>query len=431
MIANISKFSKLEPFIRYNNKKVLAKEAIVLDFGNIFKDDLKVAENIIAAYGNNVKSKRQDRFAHISLNFLPADNAVLTDAILKDIAKEYLIGIGFDSDHPYLVYKHDDTIHPHIHIVTSKLDTNGKYIASSDNFRLSQRVTRELEIRHNLTRVSSQKQKVIVQSRLADAPNLRDKLNFHIKNALEVLQIQSFVEFVMYLNNHNIDVQVIARLDVIDEEGYVKEGLVFNSLTGDFKQNQRGIKASSLYLRPTKKNLDVIFKKNKETHNETKVLIKKELDAIFSKYEKVTLTDLKTILLKNDLTLNFKEDRDGKIVGISFSDNKTGLKITGENIGKNYTARKIQPIIGDITSLKVDDKTNRVTSNNSVVWDNLEKSKLEGIDKLDEIKSYQNYDEYSFDSIETQQSEAIQNDESISDIDRKKLNPFKKRRWRL
>ena len=431
MIANISKFSKLEPFIRYNNKKVLAKEAIVLDFGNIFKDDLKVAENIIAAYGNNVKSKRQDRFAHISLNFLPADNAVLTDAILKDIAKEYLIGIGFDSDHPYLVYKHDDTIHPHIHIVTSKLDTNGKYIASSDNFRLSQRVTRETEIRHNLTRVSSQKQKVIVQSRLADAPNLRDKLNFHIKNALEVLQIQSFVEFVMYLNNHNIDVQVIARLDVIDEEGYVKEGLVFNSLTGDFKQNQRGIKASSLYLRPTKKNLDVIFKKNKETHNETKVLIKKELDAIFSKYEKVTLTDLKTILLKNDLTLNFKEDRDGKIVGISFSDNKTGLKITGENIGKNYTARKIQPIIGDITSLKVDDKTNRVTSNNSVVWDNLEKSKLEGIDKLDEIKSYQNYDEYSFDSIETQQSEAIQNDESISDIDRKKLNPFKKRRWRL
>ena len=431
MIANISKFSKLEPFIRYNNKKVLAQEAIVLDFGNIFMDDLKVAENIIAAYGNNVKSKRQDRFAHISLNFLPADNAVLTDAILKDIAKEYLIGIGFDSDHPYLVYKHDDTIHPHIHIVTSKLDTNGKYIASSDNFRLSQRVTRELEIRHNLTRVSSQKQKVIVQSRLADAPNLRDKLNFHIKNALEVLQIQSFVEFVMYLNNHNIDVQVIARLDVIDEEGYVKEGLVFNSLTGDFKQNQRGIKASSLYLRPTKKNLDVIFKKNKETHNETKVLIKKELDAIFSKYEKVTLTDLKTILLKNDLTLNFKEDRDGKIVGISFSDKKTGLKITGENIGKNYTARKIESLIGNTTILKIFDQLDRGKPDSVIVLENLEKYSLNEKDRVTDIEYSKNFDEYTFDVIETQQSDTIQNDDSLSDIDRKKINPLKRRKRRL
>ncbi|OUD30462.1 relaxase/mobilization nuclease domain-containing protein [Flavobacterium sp. FPG59] len=431
MIANITKFSKLEPFIRYNNNKVLAQEAIVLDFGNIFKDDLKVAENIIAAYGNNVKSKRQDRFAHISLNFLPADNAVLTDATLKDIAKEYLIGIGFDSDHPYLAYKHDDTIHPHIHIVTSKLDTNGKYIASSDNFRLSQRVTREIEIRHNLTRVSSQKQKVIVQSRLADAPNLRDKLNFHIKNALEVLQIQSFVEFVMYLNNHNIDVQVIARLDVIDEEGYVKEGLVFNSLTGDFKQNQRGIKASSLYLKPTKKNLDVIFKKNKETHNETKALIKKELDAIFSKYEKVTLTDLKTILLKNDLTLNFKEDRNGKIVGISFSDKKTGLKITGENIGKNYTARKIASLIGYTTVLKVFDQLHRGNLNNVIVLKNLEKSSLDEKDSATDIEYSKNFDEYTFDNIETQQSETIQNDDSLSDIDRKKINPLKRRKWRL
>ncbi|MFV8339317.1 relaxase/mobilization nuclease domain-containing protein [Flavobacterium sp. LB3P21] len=431
MIANISKFSKLEPFIRYNNNKVLAQEATVLDFGNIFKDDLKVAENIIAAYGNNVKSKRQDRFAHISLNFLPADNAVLTDAILKDIAKEYLIGIGFDSDHPYLVYKHEDTFHPHVHLVTSKLNTYGKYIASSDNFRLSQSVTRELEIRHNLTRVSSQKQKVVVQERLADAPNLRDKLNFHIRNALEVLQIQSFVEFVMYLNNHNIDVQVIARLDVIDEEGYVKEGLVFNSLTGDFKQNQRGIKASSLYLKPTKKNLDVILKKNKETHNKTKVLIKKELDTIFSEYEKVTLTDLKTILLKNNITLNFKEDRNGKIVGISFSDKKTGLKITGEHIGKNYTARKIESLIGDTTVLKVFDELDRANPNNVIVLENMEKSSLDEKDRLTDIEYSKNFDEYTFDNIETQQSDTIQNDDSLSDIDRKKINPLKRRKRRL
>ena len=432
MIANITQFSKLEPFVRYNNNKVSAQEATVLDLGgNLFKKETKYAEYIINAFGNNVKCSRKDKFLHVSLNFLPADNAVLNDAILKDIVGEYLIGIGCDQDHPYIVYKHDDTIHPHVHIVTSKIDINGKCITNASNYRKSQKITRELEIKYNLTRVSSQRQEAVVHERLADAPNLRDKLNFHLKNALEVLQVQSLIELVMYLNNHNLDVQLITNVDFKDEEAYVYEGVVFNSLTGDFKQNQKGIKASSLYLKPTKKNLDVIFAKNKEVHKKTRAVIKKELDAIFSKYDQITLSDLKIILLKNDITLNLKEDVNCRIVGISFSDKKTGLKITGENIGKNYTARKIQHFIGDTTSLKVGEKTNRVIPNNSFVWDNLEKSKLEGIERVAEIESYQNYDKYSFDRIETQESEAIQNDESISDIDRKKLNPLKKRKWKL
>lgn len=432
MIANITQLSKLEPFIRYNNNKVLTQEATVLDLGGtLFKKETKYAEYMINAFGNNVKCNRKDKFLHVSLNFLPADNAVLNDTTLKEIVSEYLIGIGFDQDHPYIVYKHDDTIHPHVHIVTSKIDINGKCITNASNYRKSQKITRELEIKYNLTRVSSQRQEAVVHERLADAPNLRDKLNFHIKNALEVLQVQSFIEFVMYLNNHNLDVQLITNVDFKNGEAYVYEGVVFNCLTGDFKQNQKGIKASSLYLKPTKKNLDVLFAKNKEVHKKTQAVIKRELDAIFSKYDQITLSDLKIILLRHDITLNCKEDIYGKIVGISFFDKKTGLKMTGENIGKNYTARKIQPFLGDTTTLKVGDKTSHATPKNVVVWHNLEKSKSEAIDRGAEIESYQNFDQYSFDSIETLESEAIQNDESISDIDRKKFNSLKKRKWKL
>ena len=235
----------------------------------------------------------------------------------------------------------------------------------------------------------------------------------------------------MYLNNHNLDVQLITNLDFKDEEVYIYEGVVFNNLTGDFKQNQKGIKASSLYLKPTKKNLDVIFEKNKETHNKTRVLIKKELDTIFPKYEKVTLTDLKIFLLKNDITLNFKEDFNGKIVGVSFSDKKSGLKITGENVGKNYTARKIASFVGDTTVLKVFDHLHRGDPNNVIVWNNLEKSSLNETDRVTEIEYSKNFDEFIFDIIETQQSESIQNDDSISDIDRKKINPLKRRKRRL
>ena len=60
---------------------------------------------------------------HISLNPHPED--VLTDAELQDIAREYLEKLGFGNQ-PYLVFKHEDIDRHHLHIVTVRVDDNGK-----------------------------------------------------------------------------------------------------------------------------------------------------------------------------------------------------------------------------------------------------------------------------------------------------------------
>lgn len=439
MIANITQSSTLAPLIRYNNNKVHTQEATVLEIGNIFKKDLKLAESIISAYGNNIKSNRKDRFLHVSLNFLPIDNAVLHDAMLKEIVKEYLIGIGFDKDHPYVVYKHDDTQHPHIHIITSKLNRNGKCIAKANDYRQSQRVTRSLEVKYNLTRVSSVKsENPIIKDReilFKGNVSLKDRINIHIKHALETLYVQSFSEFVSYLNNYHLDVQVITISDKPDGKPIVNEGLVYNYLTPNFKQIQKGIKASKLNLNPTMKNLEQIFIKNAEIHSNQKKHTRNVLDNIFSKYDQVTLSDLQAILLANNIKLNFKKDYVGKLVGVSFTDTKIGLKITGESISKKYTASKIALLIGEKTMLKSVDRKyapNMEKGNKVYVIPNNGPPKQ----TTNEIKSEINIDkslgDCSFEVFETQQSEAIQNDDAISDVDRKKkFNPFKRRKRRL
>lgn len=60
---------------------------------------------------------------HISLNF--GVNEKIEKEILKEIATVYMDKIGFGQQ-PYLVYQHSDAGHPHIHIVSTNIQKDGK-----------------------------------------------------------------------------------------------------------------------------------------------------------------------------------------------------------------------------------------------------------------------------------------------------------------
>src|SRR5690606_8579449 len=62
---------------------------------------------------------------HISLNFHESEK--LRKEELANIASAYVDNIGFGSQ-PYLVYEHRDAAHPHVHIVTTNITSEGKRI---------------------------------------------------------------------------------------------------------------------------------------------------------------------------------------------------------------------------------------------------------------------------------------------------------------
>ncbi len=83
------------------------------------------AEHLTAQYRLNMLLKTAEtnpnvrlNSVHISLNFAPGEQ--LDDATLKQISAEYKDRIGF-GDQPYLLYRHDDAGHPHVHIATVKV----------------------------------------------------------------------------------------------------------------------------------------------------------------------------------------------------------------------------------------------------------------------------------------------------------------------
>jgi len=85
---------------------------------------------------------------HISLNFDPSEK--LPDELLKQIAEEYLDKLGFGGQ-PYLLYRHEDAGHPHLHIVTTNIQPDGRAIHLHNlGKRKSEPARKEIEIKYGL-----------------------------------------------------------------------------------------------------------------------------------------------------------------------------------------------------------------------------------------------------------------------------------------
>ena len=84
---------------------------------------------------------------HISLNPHPDD--VLTDEQLTAIGQEYMEKMGYGNQ-PYIIYRHEDIGRPHIHIVSLRIDEQGKKIKDYKEWQRSTAVCRELERKYHL-----------------------------------------------------------------------------------------------------------------------------------------------------------------------------------------------------------------------------------------------------------------------------------------
>lgn len=126
MVAIISSGKSIERILRYNGRKVVKGFANLLDEAKFGCDPngLSFSEKVqrfrmLTRMNKNVKTNA----IHISLNFSQAD--LLGRDRLVQIVRTYMQGIGFGNQ-PYLLYEHIDTIHPHVHLLTTHVDKDGK-----------------------------------------------------------------------------------------------------------------------------------------------------------------------------------------------------------------------------------------------------------------------------------------------------------------
>lgn len=141
MVARISVGKNLYGALAYNQNKVDEGGAKVLSAHLLrypedgrFRPDESMRQ-FLEWMPNHYRTEKP--VIHISLN--PHPNDVLTDSQLAEIGREYMQQLGYGNQ-PYLVFKHEDIGRHHIHIVSLRVDSEGRKVPTSSNTAAARRL---------------------------------------------------------------------------------------------------------------------------------------------------------------------------------------------------------------------------------------------------------------------------------------------------
>ena len=136
-----SSFSGMVGYVMKEESRVLEAEGVmppeVKDMVQDFKDQTLLNPRLKNTVG------------HISLSFSPKDAPRMTDALMTQIAKEYMQKMDI-TDTQYLLVRHLDQPHPHCHLVYNRIGNNGQTISDKNIKLRNAKVCRELTEKYGL-----------------------------------------------------------------------------------------------------------------------------------------------------------------------------------------------------------------------------------------------------------------------------------------
>jgi hypothetical protein len=129
MLALIHLARSVRSILAYNERKVKRAEASCLYAENFFRDAAQLSATDKWDHLHRFERLNQRaRFkaVHVSLNF--ASNRQFSSLMMTLVASEYMEQQGLGNQ-PYLVYRHFDAGHPHLHLVSTLINREGNRIA--------------------------------------------------------------------------------------------------------------------------------------------------------------------------------------------------------------------------------------------------------------------------------------------------------------
>ena len=136
---------------------VLGKEGMqVLGYGNTFSQSISPKFFGSVLYFQGQRNATKNRYAHISLNLPYGEH--LDDRTFYKISEEYMENMGFGHQ-PYIVVRHKDTKHEHVHIVTTIVKEEGKVLPIYNSHRRSMATRQQLEKKYCLTPAPTMRRK--------------------------------------------------------------------------------------------------------------------------------------------------------------------------------------------------------------------------------------------------------------------------------
>ena len=336
MIAKISATENLGGALGYNFKKVEKGEANILLAAELYqsKEGRYTMEDVLAdmeaLIPKNCRTKKT--VFHCSLN--PHPDEKLSDERLTQIAKEYMEALGYGNQ-PYIVFKHNDIAREHIHIVSLRIDGEGKKINDKFEKRRSKKITDTLERKFGLIPSSKVTDKAMKETPKIDTNkgNIKEQVANVVRMVLKHYCFCSLGELNAVLSKYNLATEEVKT----EFRGKKYDGLVYVPTDDKGGKISTPINASDI-------GRGVGYTAVQNRIQKSKLVVKPLVPAIRDKVLQSMRTsprteeELRQRLEEQGLRVVIRKNDNGRIYGITFIDDEQGVALNGSRLGKGYAA---------------------------------------------------------------------------------------------
>lgn len=337
MVAKVESGKSLRGALNYNEQKVKAGKAELLEVRGYAKDlNLLLFEDKLSRLTDLAERNQRTKTntVHISLNFHVKEK--LDNDKVVQISDGYMARIGFGNQ-PYLIYRHHDAGHPHVHIVSTNIQANGERISLHNIGRLrSEPARRAVETKFDLVRADAIKQ----EASEIDGPKplrygeteLKRAIGNIVNHVTRSYKFTSLYELNAVLQGFN----VVADRGTANSTMFRKNGLRYWATDDAGVKIGVPIKASSIFQRPTLKLLEDRFRLNEHLRKPFKDQLQMKIDRAISLSH--TLNDFRKQLEKENIDMVCRTNKEGRLYGITYVDKERRVVFNGSDIGKRYSA---------------------------------------------------------------------------------------------
>ena len=355
MIAKISAMENLGGAIGYNFKKVEKGEASILLAAELYQsnDGNYTMEDVLADMQALIpkKCRTKKTVFHCSLN--PHPDEKLSDETLMQIAKEYMEALGYGKQ-PYIVFKHNDIAREHIHIVSLRVDGEGKKINDRFEKRRSKKITDASERKYNLIPSSKVSEKAVTETPKVDTTkgNIKEQVASVVRTVLKRYKFCSLGELNAILSAYNLTVEEVKT----EFRGKKYDGLVYVPTDDKGYKISTPINASDIGRGVGYTAVQNKMQKSKQAIKPLISIIRYRVLQTMRTSPK-TEEELRQRLEEQSLRVFIRKNESGRIYGITFIDDKEGVALNGSRLGKGYAANVFNTYFSNPTNNPFLDKT--------------------------------------------------------------------------
>ncbi|PRY27808.1 relaxase/mobilization nuclease-like protein [Spirosoma oryzae] len=293
MIVRINKGKNVSGAVRYNENKVEQGEARLIGAPNYYApaDELSLRAKVGLLQAQAGLNPRVTQSAlHVPIAFHPSED--ISDEKMIKIAGEWMQRMNY-GEQPYLVYRHEDTAHPHMHIVSVTVDEDGKRISDSNEKYRSNAIRKDIEINYKLIKAEDQEKVLSISSTLPEnaihygKEQTKKAIGNVVQTALKDYNFSRLDEFAQFLASYNVQVNV--------SQGKRSGGADWHGISFQLTNGERplspSIKASTYSFAPTYEKIQNRLKSGQKKKLLHEPAVRKTIDGKLQAFASISQAD--------------------------------------------------------------------------------------------------------------------------------------------